>query len=253
MSSFTSDFENNFGESNMVFNVHLLDHICECVEKNGSLCCYSTYNMEDNIGHLTSFVHGTTDVLQQICNKYVLEKNLIPHIQKSEKVSEFMKTIDTHRFASTQTINGHTLVGNGFPLKNRAHFEIIKNYFQLDSDIDIVEFRAILLGKKVYYESNIEINAKKRTCDSFVSNELGSKFADLVSIFSISENVYFLINEKYTPLTIWKNMCEHVVPLKIILDDLKIVQASYFGSKYALISTITSTACAKFPNLYERN
>lgn len=54
LSSFVDNFEPLYGESNMVFNIHLLTHLADCVRFIGPLFAYSNYNFEDQIGHLVS-------------------------------------------------------------------------------------------------------------------------------------------------------------------------------------------------------
>lgn len=62
LNSIVDEFEILYGESNMVFNVHLLRHLADCEEAIDPLSCYSTYVFEDFIGHLISLHKGTTDV-----------------------------------------------------------------------------------------------------------------------------------------------------------------------------------------------
>lgn len=236
----------------MVFNVHLLHHTTECVERNGPLFAYSNYNMEDKIGHFVSFVHGTTDVTQQITNKYLMEQRLLVLLDKdpSRRAKQFYDASNTHRFSKVKKMNDHMLIGEGLRILDQAKLEFIWNHFQIDCDDSLVEYKSILLHSRIYYENS---DSKKGTCDSFVSNDNEEKFAEINSIFIHNEEIYFLINEKFWPLTTWKNMCEYVIPLKSIPDTLKIVQSSYFGSKYAFIKFDEIIACSKFPNMYERN
>lgn len=82
-------FEFLYGQSNMMFNVHLLKHLADCVRSIGPLHTYSNYNFEDHIGHLVALQNGTTDVVSQVCEKYLMEKNILNHLGKSTIFREY--------------------------------------------------------------------------------------------------------------------------------------------------------------------
>lgn len=110
--SFVDEFEDLYGTENMVYNVHQLRHLADCVELNGPLFAYSNYFMEDNIGHTVSFVNGTTDVTKQICSKYLIEKNLYMHLEKSAKARTFYNQIVSQlRFKFTEVFDNVMVIG----------------------------------------------------------------------------------------------------------------------------------------------
>lgn len=74
---FVSDFQDFFGQTNMVMNVHLLTHFVGSVQFLGPLWSQSTFPFERNNGCLLKFVNGTSDVLDQMSSKYVLWKSTI--------------------------------------------------------------------------------------------------------------------------------------------------------------------------------
>lgn len=76
LEQFVRDFQNMFGQKEMVMNVHLLTHIAKCVEVSGPLWAQSAFPFERNNGCLLKFVNGTTDVLDQISSRYVIWKGL---------------------------------------------------------------------------------------------------------------------------------------------------------------------------------
>lgn len=112
LSSFVDDFEEIYGESNMVFNVHLLSHLADCVRHIGPLFAYSNYSFEDNIGHLVSLHKGTTDVSTQICKKYLMERNLFHYIASSRHAQEYYEDIDSkNKFSACCAIGDSLLIG----------------------------------------------------------------------------------------------------------------------------------------------
>lgn len=104
---YVKDFQNLYGEENMMHNVHLLEHLPKCVKDCGPIWAYSNFNFESNNGSLVKHVHGTTDVEHQIASKYAFNnalgclkkvseptfnyidrmKNL--RVKKSEKIGQF--------------------------------------------------------------------------------------------------------------------------------------------------------------------
>lgn len=76
LTMFVNDFQTYFGKKHMVMNIHLLSHIVQCVESLGPLWSQSTFAFERNNECLLKFVNGTTDVLEQISNEYIISKNI---------------------------------------------------------------------------------------------------------------------------------------------------------------------------------
>lgn len=72
---FADEFENIYSPSAVTMNVHLLRHYYDMVLNCGPLWSHSLFGFENNIGKLKSYVCGTTDVLEQIVIKYLVDKN----------------------------------------------------------------------------------------------------------------------------------------------------------------------------------
>lgn len=71
---FADEFELIYGRSAVTMNLHLLRHYRNMVLNCGPLWCYSLFGFENNIGKLKGYVLGKTHVLEQVLNKYVIEK-----------------------------------------------------------------------------------------------------------------------------------------------------------------------------------
>lgn len=85
---FVDIFQVFFGKTNMVMNIHLLMHLVESVRNLGPLWSHSAFPFEKNNGCLLKLVKGTTDVIHQISNKYIMQKCLDANI-------EYEKSTDT--------------------------------------------------------------------------------------------------------------------------------------------------------------
>lgn len=255
LKTFTNEFEELYGPENMVYNVHQLNHLSECVKRNGPLYAYSNYPMEDYIGHLVNFVKGTTDVTTQICSRYILEKNLYIHLQKSHLAEKYYEKIESRlSFPIARKIGRSLLIGKPKQLCNLnvQELNLIRNSLSIDESIPIQEYRAAFLNNRDYYETASNNYLRKRTNDSLVFNSESNCFAEIEAIVVIDEQVYFLIDEKFRKII--DPNCKHVHFLvKNTSPKQKIIKPELIVDKFALIKFDSTIAAAKFPNLYERN
>lgn len=254
LNSFADDFEVLYGESNMVYNVHLLRHLTDCVKFIGPLSCYSNYIFEDFIGHLISLHKGTTDVTSQICQKYLLEKNLFYHLDRSSIARSYYDKINSkHKFSSCHKVAGSLVMGNKNQGLSDEEKSLILSSLNVVNGTEIREFESMLLNNSVYYEI-FNKSSHKRTNDSFIFNAESKNFATIESIFVVDENLYILAIEKFEQVFDTANKCKFSIFLKESnVSRKQIWNASCVGPKFALIQFNNTIACSKFPNMYERN
>lgn len=255
LNSFVNELKELYGPENMVYNVHQLKHLSECVKRNGPLYAYSNYPMEDYIGHLVNFVKGTTDVTTQTCSRYILEKNLHIHLQKSHLAKEYYERIESKlSFPIARKIGGSLVIGK--PKKicnlNIQELNLIRNSLSIEESTPILEYRAAFLNNRDYYETVSYNYLRKRTNDSFVFNPESNCFAEIDAIIVIEELLYFLISEKFRKIT--DPNCKHVHFLvENTSPKQKIINSEAFVDKFAVIKFDSTIAAAKFPNHHERN
>lgn len=252
--SFVDEFEVLYGKKNMVYNIHQLRHLADCVKKNGPLFAYSNYAMEDYIGHLVSFVKGTTDVATQVCSRYLLEKKLFVHLQSSPIAIEFYNSIESKlTFSITRKVNGSLVIGKAKVDSNLNEEELsfIKNTLEICDGEQIQEYNAVLLNCRVYYETFAN-NNKKRTDDSFISNVHTKSFAIIRSIFTMKDELYFLVVQNFEKIE--NAACRNIIFLKETNSfRKKIVRPESIGQKCAVVKFKDTLAVSHFPNLHERN
>lgn len=252
---FVHKFEDLYGESNMVFNVHLLKHLPDCVRSIGPLHTYSNYSFEDHIGHLVRLQHGTTDVASQVSEKYLMEKNMYNYGHQSTIFREFYDEISSKKkFSICRKIAGHAMIrkANKQSTLTVEDKNIILNSVNLPSNYDIEEYDAMLLDGKVYYEINS--NSKKKTYDSLLYNLDNKQFGEIDAIISIDENVYILINEKFEVSNEENFTCKSNICLKEIDSIIKkLLSPNLVGPKFAMVKFDNIITCSKFPNMCERN
>lgn len=255
LSSFTENFEILYGQSNVVFNIHLARHLTDCVKFLGPLFAYSNYPFEDNIGHLISLQNGTTDVTTQICGKYIMEKNLAQILPNSTIATEFYKEIDSkHKYPNSTKIEGNLLIGRERNVSGDVLSFIVRILNLEDSnleDIIVNEYNAVLMNSNVFYEASHCV--KKRTDDTFIFNLKSNKFAIIKKILVIADKLFFFINEKFD-IVQDENRCKSIIYLKNTeFSDYKIIESEFVGPKFAYVQFDDVKICAKFPNMIERN
>lgn len=245
--SFVDNFEILYGEINTVFNIHIARHLADCVRSIGPLSTYSNYCFEDRIGHLVSLQKGTTDVATQVCEKYLLEKNLFQSLEQSTIAKDFYDEINgKHKFSISRKIERSLVIGKPKLPSQLTEDErsLIINHLSISDEAQIDEYSRVLLNSRIFYET---INCKnKRTNDTFILNLNSGKFGEIKSVFVIEEKLYFLINEKYVELFDPTNKCRSIRFLNLS-DSINqiILEAKYVGPKYALIKFNETIACSK--------
>lgn len=104
LKKFVKDFQTLYGEHNMMYNVHLLEHLPKCVKDCGPPWAYSNFNFESNNGSLVNNVNGNTDVEQQIASKYSFNRVLASLRKRSETTSNYLERMNSMRVKNSHKI-----------------------------------------------------------------------------------------------------------------------------------------------------
>lgn len=238
---FVFEFEQLYGQHNMVFNVHLLGHIATCVQKTGPLCMYSAYSMEDNIGHLVSMVHGTTDVLKQCSQRYLLEQNLKRKIKCSDKAMEYYEKIQNH-------------VRPNKELKCTLLSEEEETFIHLQlGSMNFAEFEDICFNGDFYRTQQCEQKyGGRKTNDSFLVTNDG-RFGSIRSIFVDPDDIYYLLIRVEHCLKI-NTLIKSIHYLKTKQrSTLELVRVENIGKKAIFVQYSNFLAFSTCPNRYEKN
>jgi hypothetical protein len=240
LNSFEFEFEELYGGKNMVINVHLTKHISKCVSQNGPLCCYTAYNMEDNIGHLISMIQGTTDVLKQCTQKYLLIKNLKSRLDESVKARQFYKKIEDDRFHN-KTLNNPNL--------SRYEIEFIQATIQA---APCKKFASVWLERDFYrIEESACISSNRKSFDSFIATKCGLA-GTIKSIFATDcDSTYILFREDY--LIQRNDLCDSIKYLEINPTPVYHVAKLEDIMKCVFIKFDHTLAFSTFPNKFERD
>lgn len=250
LTSFSNNFEILYGESNVVFNIHLARHLVDCVKFLGPLFTYSNYCFEDQIGHLISLQKGTTDVATQICGKYLIGKNLVQILPNSRIASNFFNEISSkHKFPISHNVDGSVVIGK--PRDVCENLPLIFGTLNLEDDVQVSEYSSVLFNSNIFYE--IVNRGNKRTDDSFIFNVESGKFGIIESILVIENKIYFLVIEKFEKIQNQNQLMSIVYLRETEQSHRKIIETICVGPKFAFIKFDDIIACSEFPNMFERN
>lgn len=258
LNSLVQEFEQIYGQTNMVYNVHLLLHTAKCVEKNGPLFCYSNYATEDNLGHLLSFVHGRTDVLSQISDRYLQEKRMHSNVNNSIRAQNYYNNIKHRQLKIICNLNDSLLVGKAQVL-NPIDRDWVIEQLELINIEPMYTHRAVYVSLKIYFESYTNKTAQKLTYDSFICDPTNNIFGELKTILTINNEIYFIIHNKYKVKANSRDLGTILIELEektdcdVINKFIMLPNSIKTLKKYAFMKTDNMLACSKFPNLIERN
>lgn len=250
LQSYVHEFEDNYGQENMLFNVHLLLHTTKCVRKNGPLFTYSNYLFEDYIGVLARSVLGPTDIVSQVTTRYLMTKNLERHLQDSPSAKAFNNRIAHNHYSVTWKYGNFIFVGKPTEVNDTIVCQFIQNELQVNVAQEVCAYRAVFIDKKIFFET-VNESDKKKTSDAFVCIPENNIYGEIICIIKERQYVHFVINNKYKLDEIAiQPFIYKLIPKE---DELCLIQATDLHHKYALVKTNKMIICAKFPNLYERN
>lgn len=256
--SFVYEFEQLYGEENMVFNMHLLHHLSSCVEHNGPLQYYSNYNMEDNMGHMLRNVHGTNDAVQQICENYLMEKELRHTIVDSPIASEYHLSIQAqHRFPISTKFGNLHVIGNVVtkPMLSYEEESFIMSQLMLNNNEELRQYNTVLLNNGTYYETiDQKIKYKKSTNDHFICDSGRNIFGDIKAFIEVGGKLWVFIHNVYKKRGTSPITCDSVIWLENKHNyDYYILDGESLGKKYIFLKDQSKIACVEFTNNTKRN
>ncbi|XP_057668135.1 uncharacterized protein LOC130901070 isoform X1 [Diorhabda carinulata] len=177
-----------YGLEFMVYNVHLMSHLCDDVDLLGKLDNFSTFPFENYLGEIKSLIKSPTNPLQQVHRRLVEKDFLI-----SQPVSNM-----TYKLESKHTLGPLIFDEN---LKWNQQFHKLRlpgitlsacNHSKADS--------YVLIGNKI-----VEIHNIVKSADSQIYL-IGKEFlgySDLYTYPYPSSNLNIFIVENLTDLKIW--------------------------------------------------
>lgn len=213
LKTFVNNYEDLYGEINMVYNVHLLTHVCEMVRRYGPLWGYSAFVFESTNGHLTKLVNGTVGTANQITKKFITSLK----IQKafiSERCTEISPEVKNfcQKVMNFPLTKAFTKVDGVYVSSSNKYIhhpsEIEKKAIEIalgECPNEIIGYLKFLKEGVKYHSSNYK--KTKRTNDSFV--KVDGDFARIDGIYCIFDRIFIVLKR-----------------LKIVFDGMPISEDS---------------------------
>lgn len=222
MQIFLKDFERLYGLKNMVYNVHTLQHLADCVDHLGPLWAYSNFPFENNNGKLARYVNSPKSVLNQIWTKYSLSRKL-QIIRFEEPAVHFEKNM-TKRSHLISSSNICKLLGGSKKDKlNLANFDLNNTTFESNSFLlyNRISKNNIIYSTQAYCKN-------KRSDDSvlkFDNNRYGFIKGIIVQdgIYLIIEELQIIEDEQLILFDVPKDRLPIIIPESAILNKCVLV------------------------------
>ncbi|XP_040062791.1 uncharacterized protein LOC115319652 isoform X2 [Ixodes scapularis] len=188
LTEFVIKYNMLYGDINMVFNVHLLQHLAKDVFRWGPLWTHSAFCFESYNGVLVKSIKGNRGVAMQVLHKAILKQSVNFYVLT--KGTDVMKRSlaffkDEKRCHSGDTVSGVTLLGQAQPSKfsNAEKRCIITALGTVPSCLSV--FLRFIAGGVVYHSA--QYSRPQRSDDTVVVLQ-GEKFGIIRSIFSYRLN-----------------------------------------------------------------
>ncbi len=241
---FVTNFAKLYGEENMMYNVHLLEHLSECVESCGPLWGYSNFSFESNNGWLVQNVKGTTDVEKQLATRYVYYGVLEDLKDDYDYARNYIEEIKSGRIKNSQKFGLITLLGNPqrLDLDTDEHRIVQQNC--------IWDYKKFFFSHDVFYSTSYRSSAEReiQTNDTVVILKNGS-IGQITRIY-IHEEVVYVLLQKLSVESV-ASFPRHIKKVLTNTRDFESVRADEIAEKMVLMSTSKETYVSHIPNRIE--
>ena len=155
-------FKTIYGLDFMIYNVHLLSHICDDVEELGVLDNFSAFPFENYLGQLKSLVKSPTHPLQQI-HRRLVEKGLF--ISKESSQSDHLKLFMEHSRGPLTIFSKHITYSKQF-------------------------------SKVIFHDTTLSVISQAKA-DRYCLHKNGNKVIEIHNIINASDNEIYLIGKEF--------------------------------------------------------
>lgn len=168
LKSFVENFPSIYGLNNVVYNVHVLLHLAECVSELGCLDSFSCYKFENFIQSLKRNIKKPTEVLQQIYKRMSEEQQFSNERETRGMFGAFdvsTKEKDSYCLITAQFINTPVKIEsistiNGIKMVNARRCQNIRPFFNEPVDsasaLGIVQYTQLYSQIEQYKFSDID-------------------------------------------------------------------------------------------------
>ncbi|KAK3920928.1 Replicase polyprotein 1ab [Frankliniella fusca] len=200
---FVCGVQNLYGKGCMTYNVHILTHLAESVDRWGPVWALSTYSFESGNGELKAIIHAQRGIPHQI-QRFISEKEALKILISScssQKTEEFLESIQSKpKIKRALRVGESTVLFGCHSCFNPTDEELfLCNELDIDPK-NCVVYKKVIFNKTVYIGQNSRERNKQN--DNSVAS-LKSRNIVLLKYFifdGCNEKVYFLCkNLNLTP------------------------------------------------------
>lgn len=173
--SFVIDFEKLYGKNNMVYNMHTISHLPDCVDNLGPIWSFSNFPFENNNGKLVTYVLSPTAVINQISSKYGLRRTII-YSKFENKVLHFQNSISKTNHLVT-SITGPKLLG--IPI------------FCKFNNSEYLSYKRVSINNVIFSTS---VYCKNKKCDDSVVRLKSNAYGKIIKILVKNNTIFFVLN-----------------------------------------------------------
>lgn len=202
---FVNHCKKMYGIEFLVYNVHVLCHLCDDVNIYGPLDEISAFPFENYLGKLKSLIHGQNNPLQQICNRLHEIDNLFSSIRSSlpqnriiHEMQHFTGKLPYSGYVGKQYKKIHY---KGLVFSIRSHS--FSNCHAMIANNLVIEIINITLN---YKSETIIIGKMFQSCSHFYKYPLNSNILNTYIVSDLSDNI------KQWPITIITCKCLLLLP-----------------------------------------
>lgn len=226
---FAQSFEQLYGEENVTHNVHLMLHIVSSIRNLGPLWAQSTFGFESYNGVLSSSLNGSTKVLSQIVNKYLLRQAL-----PSKATQDETKTT--------------SVVGNGTLIKLSSIEKLAVTSFLCKSGDSLVIFKRAAVNNTIFTSSSYK--KAERSVDYFIEFSTKS-IGEAQFFFKFKKEIYVLIKE-YAQTD---KILEHILQIKtkniLSVKNINEISQKLFYLDISITNTKNREFISFIPNYFD--
>lgn len=228
----------------MTYNVHLLLHYVECVRWCGPLWCYSLFHFEGNNGKICRNINGTTDVLSQVTEKYLLEHSLFQIHKKTSLIETYELLLYSRRW---NIVSNHNKVHY-----SNIHEDILKYIEDNDYPLSKVNFY-----HKTVHKNDVFTTAER--CKNLLTDDsavelLDGRFGIIKTLFEINTKQFAAIEIQFRKENTPTTLCRHIFEKQNVQNkSLEIIELNIIKNKCVHLLIDSNNFFIIPPNRYEKD
>lgn len=202
LKKFVSEYEGLYGLENMLYNVHLHNHLAESVHNFGPLWNFSLFPFESANGHLAKLANGTVACVNQICSKYLMCRavmKIVKNLDIQKVVARFCECLP-----QTKRAKEYAAAGDNVVLVKDKWFEHTISYneeesihnllgIRLQSHSSIIGYFKLIINNVKFQGTSYEKPKKTNDCVISFSDNINCEYGIIDKFYYINERIVVIV------------------------------------------------------------